>query len=103
MGIDATCNQCGREFSFLQLRNAEPADADRCPHCRHRLGITNIGPLAQRADAALEGLVRYLTMLTEHQPAFRIRAESVMSPLAQALSPSPGRGGPTSARVLIPA
>jgi fructoselysine-6-P-deglycase FrlB-like protein len=53
------------------------------------LGILHIGPLAERADAALERLAAYLTMLSEHQPAFRIRAESVTDPLADAVSATP--------------
>jgi DNA-directed RNA polymerase subunit RPC12/RpoP len=103
MGISATCTHCGREFSFFQLYTAAPADADRCPHCQHRLGIANIAPLARRADAALEGLARYLRMVSEHQPAFRIQAASVMGPLAEALSASTGGPIPAPARVLTPA
>lgn len=70
MGIAATCTDCGSEFSFVEVRNAKPNEVDRCPRCGQRVGIIDIGPLAARADAALDGLARYLRMLSEHQPAF---------------------------------
>jgi hypothetical protein len=102
MSIDATCTRCGRSFGFREQYTAAPDKADRCPRCDRSLGIINIGPLAARADVALDALARYLKMLADNSTAFRISAESVTEPLTEALSGHTGVT-PHAARLSIPA
>lgn len=70
----------------MQLSQASPADADRCPHCGRHLGIPRVGPLAEVAERALGTLVRTLGELAGHGPSFRVDPESVLGPVREALA-----------------
>jgi NAD-dependent SIR2 family protein deacetylase len=86
MRIKATCAHCGRDFYFVQVAGARPADADRCPHCGRHLGVPRLAPVAAAAESALAALVRALTELAGHQPAFRVDPDSVLEPVREALA-----------------
>lgn len=87
MRVHATCGHCGREFLLFQLYNAEPATADRCPHCRRHLGVINARPLALSVDRAGAQLVRCLNELAARDPEFRIDPDTVLDPIRDVLAP----------------
>lgn len=87
MRVHATCDHCGREFLLFQLYNAEPATADRCPHCSRHLGVINARPLALGVDRAGAQLVRSLNELAARDPEFRIDPDTLLDPIRDALAP----------------
>lgn len=93
MRVHATCNHCGRKFLLFQLYNAEPAAADRCPHCSRHLGVVNGRPLALAIDRAGAQLVRGLHELAAHNPEFRIDPDSLLGPIRDAVGPIAARDG----------
>ena len=87
MRIHATCDHCGREFLLFQLYNADPAAADRCPHCSRHLGVIGVRSLALGVDRAGAQLVRCLNELAARDPTFRIDPEKLLGPIRDALAP----------------
>ncbi len=69
---------------MFQLYNADPAVADRCPHCSRHLGIVGVRSLALQADRAVAELVRCLNELAARRPAFRIDPATVLEPVRAA-------------------
>jgi hypothetical protein len=86
MRIRACCNDCGRDFLFFHLYNADPAQYDRCPHCSRHLGVLNGRHLAFAADRAAAGLVRALTDIADRNPSFTLNAESVLARIEEAVT-----------------
>ncbi len=84
MRARAVCDDCGRQF--LQLYNAHPDDADRCPHCGRHLGVVNVRPLALQADRAAARLTDCLNELAARSPAFRIDPDSILGPISDAVA-----------------
>ena len=86
MRVRATCDACGRQFLFFQLYNADPDDADRCPHCGRHLGVVNVRSLARQADRAADRLTDCLNELAARGPAFRIDPDSILGPISDAVA-----------------
>lgn len=86
MRVQATCERCGRQFLLFQLYSADPAVADRCPHCSHHLGIVGVRSLALRTDRAVDELVRCLDELAARRPRFRVDPATVVDPVRDAVS-----------------
>lgn len=94
MRVHATCDHCGREFLLFQLYNAEPATADRCPHCSRHLGVIGARSLALGVDRAGAQLVRCLYELAAREPEFRLDPDSLLGPIRDALAPlTEAKGG----------
>jgi hypothetical protein len=85
MRIRATCTNCGRDFLFLELYDADPSQADRCPNCGVHLGIPNMQHLARAADRALAALVRVLDQIADRSPGFTVDSGSVLRRLEGAV------------------
>jgi hypothetical protein len=69
MGITATCTHRGREFSFFQLHNAGPADADRCLHCARGAVDLSSSPAGTTTCHREHGRVVAPTPPARHRPA----------------------------------
>jgi hypothetical protein len=84
--IRATCHACERDFLFFELYNADRWHADRCPHCQTHLGVSGARQLMLAADRAGLGLVQALTELAAREPAFTVKADSVLDRIESAVS-----------------
>jgi hypothetical protein len=85
MRIGATCHTCGRDFLFFQLYNADPWQADKCPHCSVHMRLLNVRPLALAADRALASLVNALEQIAERSPGFSVDAQTVLARIEEAV------------------
>jgi hypothetical protein len=85
MRIRATCNECGRDFLFLELYDAELSQADRCPQCGVHLGVVNLRHLARAADRNLAALVRVLDQIADRSPGFTVESGSLLRRLENAV------------------
>lgn len=90
MRVHATCDHCGREFLLFQLYNAEPATADRCPHCSRHLGVINERSLALGADRAGAQLMRCLNELAARDPKFQLDSETLLGTIRAVTSAAAG-------------
>ena len=84
MRIRASCDACGRDFLFFELRHVDGRDANRCPNCHQLLGVR--GLLAVRAEQALAVLVESLDDLARHDPNFTVNTGSVLRPVEEAVA-----------------
>jgi hypothetical protein len=96
MRIRATCTNCGRDFYFFQLYNADPVENDRCPHCSTHLGIPGVRYLAQNADEVAAELVSTLQRIAMGNPRFTVHTDTLLPVVTTALDvlaerPTPGR------------